>query len=69
MVRLIPKDVSFFAMFSNMADNLISGAQVLVNLFADYRDVEKSTIEIKRIATSEKIGSATFASQSPAFTT
>ncbi|MBZ5704408.1 MAG: DUF47 family protein [Acidobacteriia bacterium] len=49
MVRLIPKDVSFFAMFSNMADNLISGAQVLVNLFADYRDVEKSTIEIKRI--------------------
>jgi uncharacterized protein len=49
MVRLIPKDVSFFAMFSDMADNLISGAQVLVNLFADFRDVEKSTIEVKRI--------------------
>lgn len=49
MVRLIPKDVSFFAMFSDMADNLISGAQVLVNLFADFREVEKSTIEVKRI--------------------
>ena len=49
MVRLIPKDVSFFAMCSDMADNLISGAQVLVNLFADFRDVEKSTIEVKRI--------------------
>jgi predicted phosphate transport protein (TIGR00153 family) len=49
MVRLIPKDVSFFAMFSDMANNLISGALVLVNLFADYRDVDNSTAEIKRI--------------------
>jgi predicted phosphate transport protein (TIGR00153 family) len=49
MVRLIPKDVSFFAMFSDMANNLISGALVLVNLFADYRDVDHSTAEIKRI--------------------
>ncbi|HVO80290.1 MAG TPA: DUF47 family protein [Terriglobales bacterium] len=49
MVRLIPRDVSFFAMFSDMADNLISGARVLANLFADYRDVEERAIEIKRI--------------------
>jgi predicted phosphate transport protein (TIGR00153 family) len=49
MVRLIPKDTSFFAMFADMSNNLISGARVLVNLFADYRDVEKSTSEIKRI--------------------
>lgn len=49
MVRLIPKDVSFFAMFSDMANNLISGAKVLADLFADYREVQKSTSEIKRI--------------------
>jgi uncharacterized protein len=49
MVRLIPKDVSFFAMFSEMSSNLIAGAQVLVDLFADYRDVEVKAAEIKRI--------------------
>ena len=49
MVRLIPKDVSFFAMFSEMSGNLIAGAQVLVDLFADYRDVEAKAAEIKRI--------------------
>ena len=40
MVRLIPKDTSFFKMFSAMSDNLIAGARALVDLFADYRDVE-----------------------------
>ena len=49
MVRLIPKDVSFFAMFSEMSSNLIAGAQVLVDLFADYRDVETKAADIKRI--------------------
>ena len=48
-MRLIPKDVSFFSMFSEMADNLIAGAQVLVDLFADYRRVEERVREIKRI--------------------
>ena len=41
MVRLIPKDNSFFAMFSAMSDNLIAGARTLVDLFANYQDVEK----------------------------
>jgi len=49
MVRLIPKDTSFFSMFSAMSDNLIAGARTLVNLFADYRDVEKKIEEIRRI--------------------
>src|SRR5579863_3400833 len=49
MVRLIPKDTSFFQMFSAMSDNLISGAQTLVNLFADYRDVDKKIEEVRRI--------------------
>ncbi len=49
MVRLIPRDVSFFAMFSDMSSNLIAAAQVLVDLFADYRDVETKIAEIRRI--------------------
>ena len=49
MFRLIPKDTSFFQMFSAMSDNLIAGAQALVDLFADYRDVDKKIDEIRRI--------------------
>lgn len=49
MVQLIPRDTSFFRMFSEMSDNLIAGARVLVNLFADYRDIEKHIDEIRRI--------------------
>ncbi len=49
MVRLIPKDNSFFAMFSAMSDNLIAGARALVDLFANYQDVEKQIEQIRRI--------------------
>lgn len=49
MVRLIPKDTSFFTMFSAMSDNLIAGARTLVELFADYRDVESKIDAIRRI--------------------
>ncbi|MFZ0478545.1 MAG: DUF47 family protein [Terriglobales bacterium] len=49
MFRLIPKDNSFFAMFSAMSDNLIAGARTLVDLFANYRDVGKKIDEIHRI--------------------
>ena len=49
MVRLIPRDVSFFAMFSDMSNNVTAAAQVLVDLFADYRDVDKKIAEIRRI--------------------
>jgi len=49
MVRLIPKDNSFFAMFSAMSDNLIAGARTLVDLFANYCDVEKKIEQIHRI--------------------
>jgi len=42
MFGLIPKDNSFFAMFSAMSDNLIAGARTLVELFANYQDVEKN---------------------------
>lgn len=49
MVQLIPRDTSFFRMFSEMSENLIAGTRVLVNLFADYRDIEKHIEEIRRI--------------------
>ena len=49
MVRLIPKDNSFFSLFSEMSDNLIAEARVLVDVFADYRDVEKKINEVRRI--------------------
>ncbi len=49
MVRLIPRDTSFFQMFSAMSENLIAGAGALVGLFADYRDVDAKIDEIRRI--------------------
>jgi uncharacterized protein len=48
-MRLIPKDTSFFQMFSAMSDNLIAGARALVDLFADFQDVEKKIEEVHRI--------------------
>lgn len=36
-------------MFSEMSENLIAGARVLVDMFADYRDIEKHIEEIRRI--------------------
>lgn len=49
MARLIPKDTSFFQMFSAMSENLIVGARMLVDLFADYTDVEKKIDEVHRV--------------------
>jgi uncharacterized protein len=49
MVQLIPKDTSFFRMFSAMSDNLILGARALTDLFADYRDVEWKIDSIRKI--------------------
>ena len=49
MFSLIPKDTSFFRMFSAMSDNLIAGAQTLVDLFADYQDVARKIDEVRRL--------------------
>ncbi|MGA3106165.1 MAG: DUF47 family protein [Terriglobales bacterium] len=49
MFQLIPKDNSFFTMFSAMSDNLIAGARTLVELFANYQDVDKKIEQIHRI--------------------
>ena len=49
MVRIIPRDTSFFDMFAAMSNNLIDGAKALVELFTDYRDVDAKIDEIRRI--------------------
>lgn len=48
-MRLIPKDVSFFALFAQTSENLIACSRVLVDLFADYHNVEEKIREIRRI--------------------
>jgi predicted phosphate transport protein (TIGR00153 family) len=49
MTPLIPRDNSFFDMFAQMSDNLIAGARTMVDLFADYTDVDRKISEIRRI--------------------
>jgi predicted phosphate transport protein (TIGR00153 family) len=49
MFSLIPKDTSFFQMFSEMSDNLVTGARTLVDLFANYRDVERTIDTVQKI--------------------
>jgi len=53
MTPLIPRDNTFFEMFSQMSENLIAGAHVMVDLFTDYQDVDAKVSEIRRI---ERIG-------------
>jgi len=49
MTPLIPRDNTFFEMFAQMSENLIAGARVMVDLFADYKDVDAKISEIRRI--------------------
>jgi hypothetical protein len=49
MPSLIPRDDTFFEMFSQMSDNLIAGARTMVGLFADFKDVDAKISEIRRI--------------------
>ncbi len=49
MVRLIPKDTSFFSMFVTMSENVIAAARKLVMVFEDYQDLERKIDEIQRL--------------------
>jgi len=49
MTPLIPRDNTYFEMFSQMSANLIAGARVMVDLFTDYKDVDAKVSEIRRI--------------------
>lgn len=53
MVSLIPRDDTFFEMFSQMSDNLIAGARTMVEMFSDFKNVDAKVTEIRRI---ERIG-------------
>jgi predicted phosphate transport protein (TIGR00153 family) len=46
-VHLIPRDVKFYDLFREQAENIHKAAQMLVNLFEDYKDVERQVAEIK----------------------
>lgn len=49
MTPLIPRDNTFFDMFSQMSENLIAGARVMVDLFSDYKNVDARISELRRI--------------------
>jgi len=49
MTPLLPRDNTFFEMFTEMSENLIAGARTMVELFADYKDVDAKIAEIRRI--------------------
>ncbi len=44
---LIPRDVKFYALFREQADNIVKAAQMLMALFENYQDIEKRVAEIK----------------------
>jgi predicted phosphate transport protein (TIGR00153 family) len=48
-VQLIPHDEKFFELFTEQAENIREAAQRLVDLFEEFRDVEKRVAEIKFI--------------------
>jgi hypothetical protein len=48
-VQLIPKDEKFFDLFHEQAENIHRAAQMLVDLFDNFRDVERTVSEIKFI--------------------
>ena len=49
MVSIIPRDATFFQMFSEMSDNLIAGARTLAGLFSDYTDVRQKIDSLHQI--------------------
>lgn len=55
MVRLIPREAKFFEMFSEIANNVAAGAQVLADLLHDY-DYEQMPAAVARIAAIEHHG-------------
>ncbi len=55
MVRLIPREMKFFDMFAEIANNVIAGAQVLSDLLNDY-DYEKLPVAVQQIKDLEHRG-------------
>ena len=49
MLRLLPREESFFDLFNEAAENMLQAARLLKALMDDYRDVERHAAEIKAI--------------------
>lgn len=47
LTRLLPRERSFFTMFTEVTTNIEAGARALADLFADYHDVEKKARSLK----------------------
>jgi hypothetical protein len=70
MSPLIPRDDTFFEMFSQMSENLMAGARVMVDLFTDYKDVDAKVAEIRRIErTGDEITHSVFTKLNQTFIT
>ena len=48
-MRLIPRDVEFFEMFVEIANNVAEGARVLRDLFLSFQQVQESVDRVKEI--------------------
>ena len=46
-MQLIPRDGKFYDLFNQQAENIYQAAQELVDLFRDFKDIEKRVAEIK----------------------
>jgi len=55
MVRLVPRDVRFFEMFAEMAENLTQGARTLSHLLGNYQ-ADDVVATVRRIKEFEHIG-------------
>jgi predicted phosphate transport protein (TIGR00153 family) len=49
MVRLVPREVKFYDMFAEMAENLIDGARLLSTILHDYHNLEEQVQRLKGI--------------------
>ncbi|MGH9861934.1 MAG: DUF47 domain-containing protein [Candidatus Acidiferrales bacterium] len=49
LARLLPRERSFFALFTELTTNIAEGARALAALFRDYRDVPAQVDKIKDI--------------------
>ncbi len=49
VLRLFPREESFFGLFNQAAENILEGGRMLRDLFDDYRDVEPKAEAIKAV--------------------
>ena len=48
-LRLVPREENFFGLFKQQAENVLEGAQALVDLLDNYRDKEQITLKVSGI--------------------